>query len=123
MWIVECGPCTRAACETAFRRRFVRKPSELRNQLGQCNALISSGIALQFFERVTWKESDPGVFIERGTDTEAFSSYLIQGEDYALISKDAHRERKETYSDFLIKEANFLYLQMSLSIRKNNYNR
>ena len=84
--------------------RFVKKPSELRAQLGQCNALISGCVALQFFERVTWKESDLDIFIEEGTETEAFSSYLIQREDYALLSKDVQRENKETYTDFIINE-------------------
>ncbi|MCJ1267056.1 hypothetical protein MMC22_006941 [Lobaria immixta] len=46
------------------------------------NALVSGSVAVQFFERVLWKESDLDIFIEEGKDAKAFGKYLTEREGY-----------------------------------------
>lgn len=67
--------------------RFVRDPAGLRSQMGRCDALISGSAALQFFERVTWKESDLDIFVEAGAGAERLSDHLCQTEGYRATSK------------------------------------
>lgn len=64
--------------------RFVRDPSAFRSQLGRCDALVSGSVALQFFEKVIWQESDLDIYVENGSCTDDFSAYLIQEESYGL---------------------------------------
>lgn len=74
-------------------KRFVRFPKDLRAVLGSVNALISGSFALQFFDDVTWKESDLDIYLK---DNEASISeivgYLEQREGYM---KQAEREPEE----------------------------
>lgn len=71
--------------------RFVREPTRLREQLAVWDAVISGSFALQFFERVVWKESDLNIFIMgHGCITSPTPSplglYLISDEAYELES-------------------------------------
>lgn len=59
-----------------------------------CDALISGSFAIQFFERVSWRESDLDVYIEDGPDAEDFEQYLCQKEGYH-VSRE--REEDELY--------------------------
>lgn len=73
-------------------RRFVKDPQGIRTQLGRHDALISGGFALQFFERVTWKESDLDIFIESGPGPIAFGNYLTEVEGYYLTTTKDNTE-------------------------------
>ena len=66
-------------------RRFVRDPKALRSQIGIHNALISGSFAVQFFERLTWKESDLDIFVEQGQGATALEHYLCIKEDYYFV--------------------------------------
>lgn len=70
-------------------RRFVNNPRRLRNQLGQCNALISGSFVLQFFERIIWEKSDLDIFVNR-QDAPRLEEYLVQKEEYSLIRTAGH---------------------------------
>ncbi|KAI1333020.1 hypothetical protein F5Y16DRAFT_414797 [Xylariaceae sp. FL0255] len=58
--------------------RFFQDPVAFRTQIGQSNALISGGFALQFFRGVTWKESGLDIMVEKGNDTEDMEAYLLK---------------------------------------------
>lgn len=62
--------------------RFVRDPQLFRSQMAIRNALVSGSLAVQFFERVVWKESDLDIFIQEGKDAKAFGKYLTEKEGY-----------------------------------------
>lgn len=65
--------------------RFVSDPKALRSFMGKHNVLISGSFAIQFFERVTWEESDLDLYAEAGTSTEALEKYLCKNEGYRII--------------------------------------
>ena len=46
------------------------------------NALISGSFAVQFFERVTWNESDLDIFVNFQADATEFEQYLCEREGY-----------------------------------------
>ncbi len=52
--------------------------------MGLYDAVISGSFALQFFERVFWKDSDMNVFIKKGAGADTFCPYLAEEEGYAL---------------------------------------
>lgn len=52
--------------------------------MGKHDALISGSFAIQFFERVMWKESDLDIFIGQGPGAEALEDYLCKQEGYSL---------------------------------------
>ena len=64
-----------------YLHRFVSDPKKFRSQLGAYDALVSGSLALQFFERVVWPDSDLDVFINV-KNVEAFSRYLVTEEGY-----------------------------------------
>lgn len=64
--------------------------------MGQHDALISGSFALQFFERVLWKESDLDMFVQQGHGAEAFCRYLCMEEGYVL----AKSQGREAYRIF-----------------------
>ncbi|KAL8823699.1 MAG: hypothetical protein Q9191_005627 [Dirinaria sp. TL-2023a] len=66
-------------------RRFVRDPKALRSQMGRHDALISGSFAVQFFERVTWKESDLDIFVEQRQGAIALENHLCKKEDYDFV--------------------------------------
>lgn len=49
------------------------------------NALISGSFALQFFERVTWPESDLDILVEEGDGLEEMKKYLTGSEGYTKV--------------------------------------
>lgn len=63
-------------------QRFVNDPCEFRSQMGRHNALVSGSLALQFFERVVWNDSDMDVFITKGDGATEFSRYICRRENY-----------------------------------------
>ncbi|MCJ1469260.1 hypothetical protein MMC07_007893 [Pseudocyphellaria aurata] len=67
--------------------RFVSDPDRFRSQMGRHNALVSGSVALQFFERVLWKEADLDIYVEQGESAEAFAKYLTESEGYKLNSR------------------------------------
>lgn len=62
--------------------RFVQDSQFFRSQMGKNNALVSGSVAIQFFERVVWKESDLDIYIEEGEKATAFGNYLTEEEGY-----------------------------------------
>lgn len=67
-------------------RRFVKNPIAFRRHQSQTRAIISGSFALQFFERVTWPDSDLDVFIDE-SKSGAYAcmlEYLISSEGYTL---------------------------------------
>ncbi|KAL9580239.1 MAG: hypothetical protein Q9212_004611 [Teloschistes hypoglaucus] len=63
---------------------FVNDPKALRSFMGKHDVLISGSFAIQFFERVTWKESDLDLYAEAGPSTEALDKYLCEKEGYRI---------------------------------------
>ncbi|MCJ1431534.1 hypothetical protein MMC27_000887 [Xylographa pallens] len=76
--------------------RFVKSPARFRSQMGQHSALVSGSFAVQFFERVTWEDSDLDIFVKGGAGAEAFGKYLIETEDYEL---QAAKEQEDYEND------------------------
>lgn len=70
--------------------RFVQDSKGLRSQMGNHDALISGSFAVQFFERVTWKETDLDIFIEQGSGALAFEKYLCEQEGYRFARETSH---------------------------------
>ncbi|KAI4248161.1 MAG: hypothetical protein LQ352_006006 [Teloschistes flavicans] len=53
--------------------------------MGKHDILISGSFAIQFFERVTWKESDLDLYAEAGSSAEALEKHLREKEGYCVI--------------------------------------
>lgn len=64
--------------------RFFDDPVAFRSRLGQCDALIAGSFALQFFEGVTWRESDLDIEVRAGPNLEAMHDYLVSDGGYEL---------------------------------------
>ena len=63
-------------------QRFVNDPYGFRSQMGRYNALVSGSLALQFFERVVWNDSDMDVFMTKGDGATEFARYICRRENY-----------------------------------------
>ena len=75
-------------------KRFVHDASSLRSQMGKYDALIDGSFAIQFFERLTWPDSDLDFFVEQGRGFESFCKYLVEAEGYQLVrttQEDPHQ--------------------------------
>ena len=48
--------------------------------MGTHNALISGSFAVQFFEGVTWSQSDLDIFVEYGSDADQMEDYICNVE-------------------------------------------
>ncbi|KAL9605024.1 MAG: hypothetical protein Q9179_001655 [Wetmoreana sp. 5 TL-2023] len=72
--------------------RFVKDPKGLRSQIGAHDALISGSFVIQFFERVTWKESDLDIFIEQGPGALALEKYFCEQEGYGFSYESPREE-------------------------------
>ena len=48
--------------------------------MGTFDALISGSFAVQFFEGVTWTESDLDIFVEYGSDAKEMEAYICSVE-------------------------------------------
>jgi hypothetical protein len=66
-------------------RRFVADPKRLRRNMRLYGAVISGGLALQFFDRQTWMESDMDLFVRGVGDAEAFGRYFRVQEGYGEV--------------------------------------
>jgi hypothetical protein len=53
--------------------------------------VISGSFALQFFERVSWKESDLDLFVQKPSEAKALKEHLVRTEGY--------RRRREASDD------------------------
>lgn len=65
-------------------RRFVSDPVRLRSEMAKYDAVISGSVALQFFDRVVWKESDLDIYVRGKENTTAFIEYFSRSEGYTL---------------------------------------
>jgi hypothetical protein len=79
-------------------KRFVSDPIGFRSELGRYGGLISGSFALQFFERVTWPESDLDIFVQRPGGYFPIVKYLIENEAYEP-SLDNDTRDKYTWQD------------------------
>jgi hypothetical protein len=61
----------------------VKDPKGFRRMLGECEAIVSDDVALQFFER-TERESDIEVYMEEKY-IRRFTKYLIECEKYVSV--------------------------------------
>ena len=69
-------------------RHFVRNPVALRCELAKHSAIISGDMALQFFDRVNWRESSLDIYVEdqepeAGTAMSSLGGYLVDAEGYS----------------------------------------
>ena len=71
-------------------KRFVQDPQGFRSQMATHNALISGSFAIQFFERVTWNESDLDIFVENKNDAAEFEQHLCEREGYRFVREQDH---------------------------------
>ena len=62
-------------------QRFVDNPVAFRMMMADCDALVSGSLALQFFERKTWLESDLDVYVNFSRSID-FRQYLCEHEGY-----------------------------------------
>jgi hypothetical protein len=62
--------------------RFVCQPLALREVMRDHRAVISGSVALQFFERTCWKESDLDFFVEKPREAKALKEHLVRTEGY-----------------------------------------
>ena len=62
-------------------QRFVDNPIAFRIMMADCDALVSGSLALQFFERTTWSESDLDVYVHISRSND-FRLYLCEHEGY-----------------------------------------
>ena len=77
--------------------RFVADPQRLRLQLRHSNAVISGSFALQYFDRVTYHDSDLDIFVEYGDHVdENLAVYLTSAEGYQLAYTRASPQSTET---------------------------
>lgn len=65
-------------------KRFVDEPVALRQEMRRHGAVISGGLALQFFARETWEESDLDLFVRRCPEANALGDYFVEREGYVL---------------------------------------
>lgn len=72
-------------------KRFVQDPKGLRSHMGIHNALISGSFAVQFFERVVWKDSDMDIFVEGGLEASAMECYLFN-DGYDFVQEVTNEE-------------------------------
>lgn len=73
-------------------QRFVRDPQGFRTQMSKCDALISGSFAVQYFERVTWKDSDLDVFVRYGLGTDSFHLYVCAVEGYQYVKTTKNQD-------------------------------
>jgi hypothetical protein len=62
--------------------RFVAQPVALRRVMRDHGAVISGSVALQFFERACWKESDLDLFVSKSIHALALAEHLVRSEGY-----------------------------------------
>lgn len=65
--------------------RFFKNPMAFRSCLGRSNALISGSFALQFFERVSWPDSDLDIMVKEGDPLEQMGRHLVEAEGYSMV--------------------------------------
>ncbi|KAH6684495.1 hypothetical protein B0J14DRAFT_13981 [Halenospora varia] len=68
-------------------KRFVHDPVVLRSLMSRLDALVSGSFALQFFERVVWKDSDLDIYVEYGREDETttmLEQHLVEAEVYTV---------------------------------------
>ena len=67
-------------------QRFLDNPVAFRFMMAECDALVSGSLALQFFKRTTWLESDLDVYVNFSRSNE-FRQYLCEHEGYILTQE------------------------------------
>ncbi|KAL2073368.1 hypothetical protein VTL71DRAFT_10692 [Oculimacula yallundae] len=76
-------------------KHFVKNPQGLRSLMAQSNALISGSFAVQFFDDVSWNESDLDIYV--GHDgAAALGTFLCRKEGYRHEKKSAEDDDYDT---------------------------
>ena len=81
--------------------RFVQRPKEFRSQLGMYDALISGSFAIQFFQRVLWRESDLDIFITGDREAAALENHLVNNEGYRCTNDGSIGEYTDADHKFI----------------------
>lgn len=71
-------------------------PQCFREEMRKHGAVISGGLALQFFDRAVWQESDMDVFVREGRGSRALGQYLVYKEGYSM-SRETSEEAFRRY--------------------------
>ncbi|KAI0148170.1 hypothetical protein F4776DRAFT_660343 [Hypoxylon sp. NC0597] len=78
--------------------RFIKDPTGFRSQLGHSDALISGSFALQFFERITWLDSDLDIVVRDGENLEGLANFLTTVEGYKMTEEQGpYKPNQDTY--------------------------
>jgi hypothetical protein len=56
-------------------------------QMGKYDALISGSFAIQFFDHVSWTESDLDIYVEGEESAKAMGRYLVEQEKYKFVER------------------------------------
>ena len=84
--------------------------------MGKYDALISGSFAIQFFDHVSWTESDLDVFVEDGDgeNAKAMGRYLMEQEKYEFVERTP--DQRPEYSDTNVIAVLLLLLRLSLLV-------
>ena len=77
--------------------RFVAKPLALREVMRDHGAVISGSVALQFFERTCWKESDLDLFVVGEDGAVALGQHLETREGYKASAPEPTSDHRRRY--------------------------
>ena len=78
--------------------RFMVDPERFREELRKSNTVISGSLAVQFFDRVVWTESDMDLFVAEGKNAKMLRRYLREEEGYSQDRSNGASDR--TYVRF-----------------------
>ncbi|THX27531.1 hypothetical protein D6D12_05446 [Aureobasidium pullulans] len=56
--------------------RFVANPKALRHHMGMNRSLIVGSVPMQFFSRLSWKDSSLDILVESGPEAQAMTAYI-----------------------------------------------
>ncbi|OTB03767.1 hypothetical protein M426DRAFT_12269 [Hypoxylon sp. CI-4A] len=90
-------------------RPFLNQPLQFRSKLGQCDALISGSFAMQFFDRVVWRESDLDIMVADG-EQDGLAEFLTAIEGYTMTEeKDSPTYNGMLLNPYIIKCRTYMY--------------
>lgn len=94
--------------------RFVHDTRHFRMKMRMSGAIVSGGLALQYFSRLTWKESDMDVFVNKhNKGADAIVSYLTKFEGY----EKSRKQRVRYSTDYCC------FGKVLTFVRKNEYSK
>jgi hypothetical protein len=82
--------------------------------MGKYDALISGSFAIQFFDHVSWTESDLDIFVEGEENSKAMGRYLMEQEKYNFVERTP--DQPTGYADKAVIAVLLLLLRPSLPV-------